>query len=149
MRADLAVLLPKTKLDTEKASALVAIGFPAVEPVIPDILEWLQDPNWPVARVLQPFLAAIGRPLAPHVRSVLGGADDCWKYSLLTTVVLPSKNLARALRPDLERLVSQPSTGEAREGVDQAAREALSSIDREDGGLTIRSRGRAEKRRAP
>ena len=71
MSADLAALVPVTKFETEKAAALVQLGFPAVEPVIPQILELLQDPNWPVASVFKPFLAGIGHPLAPYIRPLL------------------------------------------------------------------------------
>jgi hypothetical protein len=101
MTIDLTELIPVTKFETEKASALVQLGFPAVEPVMPQILEWVQDLNWPVGHVFQPFLARIGQPLAPYIRAILAGQDDCWKYSLLQAVVGQSAELARALRPEL------------------------------------------------
>ncbi|MER8435665.1 DUF5071 domain-containing protein [Mesorhizobium sp. M1312] len=63
MKNDLLKLLPENKHDTAKAAALVALGFPQVEP---QIMEWLQDMNWPVARVLAPLV-----PLAPHIRTIL------------------------------------------------------------------------------
>jgi len=87
MTAALAALIPVTKFETEKALTLVQLGFPAVEPVMPQILEWLQDPNWPVGRIFQPFLAGIGEPLAPYVRTILEGEDDGWKDSLLRVIV--------------------------------------------------------------
>jgi hypothetical protein len=88
MAAALATLIPVTKFETEKALALVQLGFPAVEPVMPQILEWLQDLNWPVGHIFQPFLASIGEPLAPYVRTILAGDDDGWKYSLLRVIVV-------------------------------------------------------------
>ncbi|GAA4426673.1 DUF5071 domain-containing protein [Acidovorax lacteus] len=130
MSADLAALVPNTKFETDKAEALVRLGFPAVEPVIPQILEWLQDLNWPVGVVFQPFLAGIGGPLAPYVRTVLQGQDDSWKYSLLSVVVDQSPALALALRQDLVRVATSPSSGEVKEEVDQVAIEILRALNR-------------------
>ncbi len=113
MVADLSALLPKTKFDTDKASALVALGFPAVEPVMSRILEWLQDLHWPVGFIFKPFIADIGAPLAPHIKEVLRGNDDSWKYSLLVAVVAHSPEFARSLCPELQRLANEPTTGEA------------------------------------
>ena len=108
---DLAALIPATKYETEKASALVQLGFPAVEPVMPQILEWLQDLNWPVSFIFQPFLIRIGQPLAPYIRTILDGQDDGWKYSLLAAVVSQSLELAESLRPELVHFVTSPSAG--------------------------------------
>jgi hypothetical protein len=128
MTPDLAALVPITKFDTEKASALVHLGYPTIEPVIPKLLEWMQDLNWPVAHVFQPFLASIGQPIAPNVRVVLSGEDSGWKYSLLSAVVSCSPELARALRPELERLARHPTTEDSNEEVDLVATEILGAI---------------------
>lgn len=129
MSTDLTTLVPVTKFETEKARALVQLGFPAVEPVVPKILEWLQDLNWPVGRVFQPFLASIGQPLAPYIRDILQGQDDGWKYSVLRAVVDKSPELARDLRPELERMAKIPSAGESQEEVNLIAIEILASIN--------------------
>jgi hypothetical protein len=129
MATDLVALIPTTKYETEKASALVQLGFPAVEPVMPQILEWLQDLNWPVAGVFQPFLAHIGQPLAPYIRVIFAGKDDGWKYSLLRLVVGQSPELACTLRPELERIARNPSAGETSEEVDQVAVEILEVLN--------------------
>jgi hypothetical protein len=129
MSANLASLTPTTKFETEKAEALVRLGFPAVEPVMPQILEWLQDLNWPVGLVFQPFLARIGQPLAPYIRDILAGQDDSWKYSVLRVVVDQSPELARALRPELEHVAKNPSAGEVQEEVNLVAIEILEAIN--------------------
>ena len=126
MRSDPVALLPRDKIDTDKAEAIIALGFPAVEPILPALLEWMQDMNWPVAQVLQPFLADIGGPLAPHVRHVLGTDDDVWKGWLLRCIVAQSAELQTMLRLDLERLAACPTLGEKRETLDIVAKEILS-----------------------
>src|SRR5580704_8988639 len=73
-------LLPRNKHDCQAASAIIALGYPAVAPVLPDLLMWLQDFNWPVSRPISDFLATIPEPMAPHIRDVLQGNDLMWKY---------------------------------------------------------------------
>jgi len=126
---NLTALLPATKFETDQAAHLVSVGYPQVEPVMPQILEWLQDPNWPVAQVFRPFAAGIGAPLASHVRSILTTDDGCWKHSVLSGVVAESPELAACLRPELERLVNSPTANEVQEEVDGVAAEILNRFD--------------------
>lgn len=124
----LAALLPSDKLETDKAEAIIAQGFPAVEPVLPALLEWMQDINWPVAQTLQPFLASIGVPLAPHVRHVLETKDEIWKYWVVRYLVGESIELARVLKPELQHLALEPTPSEREEELDVVAKEILQRI---------------------
>ena len=128
MTNELTKLLPEDKIDTGKAEALVAMGFPAVEPVLPAMLEWMQDLNWPVAQVFRPFLAGIGAPLAPLVRNVLATNDEVWKYWMLCSVIGGSLDLARVLKPELERIASAPTPGELQEGLHTIASQVLNWV---------------------
>jgi hypothetical protein len=125
-------LLPQHKFDLERANEIVARGYPAVAPVIPELIAWLRDYNWPVARIIAPFLVTIGAPLQPDIRRVLQSEDDIWKYWVLSCVVAESPALAEALRDDLERLAATPTTGEAAEGVDAVARGIARDLTVED-----------------
>lgn len=119
--------LPRDKYDTASAETLVSLGWERIVPVIPNILEWLQDINWPVAVVFRPFLIAVGAPLAPFIKAVLATDDNVWKYGILASVVSQAPELAAELRLDLERLCSNPSDGERLEGVSELAQEILAS----------------------
>jgi len=121
-------LIPRDKHDVDRAAAVTHLGYPAIEPTIPELLEWMQDLNWPVARVLQAALAAIGRPLAPYLRPVLMSGDDIWKANVLAHVIAHSNALATELRIELERIAFQPSTGERAEEADIAARDVVGSL---------------------
>lgn len=120
--------LPVDKYDTENAERLVALGFPAVGPVLSEILQWTQDNNWPVAGVFAPFLACIGVPLAPHIKPILRQNDEGWKYSVLVAIVANSTPLARELQSELLRLASEPSDGERGEGLDSISEELLGRL---------------------
>jgi len=118
-------LLPVDKHDLSKAEAIIALGYPAVDALLPELIAWMQDINWPVAKVLTPFLAGIGEPLAPHLRVIFESEDHVWKYWVLDKLVAPSPKLTVALEPSLLRMALEPSPGEGDEGVDEITRSIL------------------------
>ena len=123
MARSLSDLVPGSKTETDKASKLVALGYPAVQPVIGEILEWVEDASWPVAVVFLPFLARIGAPLVPHVRYVLQSQDQQWKRVVLDHIVSQSVDLAHGLSVDLLQLINTPTDAERAEGLNVSADE--------------------------
>lgn len=122
----LRLLLPLHKADIERAEAIISLGFPEVQPVLPHLLVWLQDYNWPVAQVLAPFLAGLGREVVSDVRTILQRDDEIWIYWVLLKVVaeMPEDAIAD-LRNDLKVLADRPSLEE----VDLVALEILDGVD--------------------
>ena len=125
MQNDIRTLIPQNKFDTDRAEQAVAAGYPAVEPILPELVEWIQDSNWPVARVLAPFLGSIGTPLIPHIKKIMASDDNIWKYWTLTYLVQDSPEVAAALRDDLQRCADSPTDEERAEGLDELARTIL------------------------
>ncbi|QOZ46842.1 DUF5071 domain-containing protein [Bradyrhizobium sp. CCBAU 53340] len=119
-------LIPTGKADLERARAAVSASYPEVAPILGELIGWLRDGNWPVARILAPFLASLGAPLVPHIRDVLISDDDVWKYWVISILVdaLPKADAAQ-LRPELERLCHAPGPHEAAEELDEQARKIL------------------------
>lgn len=122
---DVRDLLPKSKYDVENAKMIVAQGYPAAEIVLPELLEWLKDCNWPVSRILEPFLASVGLPLAPFVRNILQTDDEMWKYWILSCIVMPSAEIFEAVQKDVIRIASTSSGGEDEEEVRKVAWQIL------------------------
>ncbi len=120
-------VVPRDKFDLAAANAAAEAGWPTIEPKAEQLLLWIQDANWPVARILAPALAVVGAPLAPYVRQVLAGEDETWKYHLIGAVVAQSRELILALRPELERIANKPTPSERAEEVCKIARETLES----------------------
>lgn len=118
-------LIPQNKFDVDRARAAVDAGYPVVEPILPKLLEWLQDINWPVAQILYPFLASIGTPLIPHIQHVLDTNDEIWKYWIITFIVSESPEVAAYFRDILVRLASSPTERETEEGLNEAAQAVL------------------------
>jgi hypothetical protein len=121
-------LVPSDKFDLERAKAAAAAGYPAVAEVLPELVAWLKDYNWPVAKVLAPFLATIGLPLLPHVKAAFASGDAIWEYWVLRKVVATHIDLAAAIRPQLENIVACPTPDEVAEDVLAEAREILQSL---------------------
>lgn len=119
-------LIPTGKSDEDRARAAVAAGYPAVEPILPALMEWIQDSNWPVATILLPLLTSVGPPLVPHIWHVLRSGDLVWKYWVIGLLVpsLP-ETVASTFREELERLSYNPELNERIEELDQRARSVL------------------------
>lgn len=122
---DVRSLVPRDKHDHERASAAIAAGYPAVESILFELLEWLQDMNWPVAQDLAPFLAGIGSPLIPHIRRIFETNDEMWKYWIIGAIFQYSEEVAEVFRDELARIAYSPTDRELEEGLDEQALRSL------------------------
>jgi hypothetical protein len=124
------IQLPKTKNDVELADALCAVPSERLSPHVADLLVWLQDINWPVARSVATALSRCGDELVDPVRSVLRSDDDIWKLWVLSEL-LPRVNrpVLLALRDDILRIANDPTSGERIEEAHLAAQQLSSSLD--------------------
>ena len=80
-------LLPRNKDDVEAARALVALGYPAVGPVLPQMLDWLKLIGSPVGSVMRDFFVGLGIHAVPVVQKALASRHDALKYSVVTDIV--------------------------------------------------------------
>lgn len=101
--------IPSDKFDHAALERARAIGFPTLNPHIPALLEWLQDPNWPIFQDVADLLSDAGPALLPHMRKVLASDDAEWIAALLQHFCphLP-QDLAARLAPDIRGLASRP-----------------------------------------
>jgi len=125
MNEDIRNLIPRDKFDLERAQAAIAAGYPAVAPILPELLSWIEDMNWPIAEVIAPFLASIGEPLAPHIERAFETDDDVWKDWILCYVIGESPQLAHIFRGQLERFAWFPTHSERDASVEEYARNVL------------------------
>lgn len=125
---DIKQLLPKHRLDEANALAIIVLGYPAVESVLPDLLYWLQDYNWPVAKVIAPFLSTIGTPLIPYLHNILMTTDDEWKYWIMNLLIAKSPELVRLLHDDLQHIATVPTENERSSKLDVLAQEILQQL---------------------
>ena len=126
---DLRNCIPQDKYDQAAITRARVAGFPAINPILPELLNWLQDINWPVARQMVELLSGSGSEIVPHIRAVLRSDDAIWKYWILVSLRsrLEPAVLAQLI-PDITRLADQPSERDRSEEVDAEARVLLASL---------------------
>lgn len=129
-------LIPKDKYDEENnVEKIIALGYPAIELIIPQLLEWIQDPNWPVAIKLSPFLFSLGEQLAKPIQNILvqEKLDPTWKWSIL--MYLDSywnRELIYNIKGELIRIQKNPTIGERNEELNGMATELLKRLDQDN-----------------
>lgn len=96
------------------AEVIVKLGYPRVKPILPGLLEWIQDMNWPGAGRIATLLREIGDPLIPSIQEVFRNhsEDEDWMYWIFETI-LDHWNTEQIipLREDLIRLTEKPTIG--------------------------------------
>lgn len=123
-------LIPKHKADTSTAEKLMGYSFEEIEPIIPQLLEWIQDMNWPVAEPVSRYLESISGHLTPYIVEILRGNDPTWKYWCLR-VLGHSKQIDYVLLQEIRRLKDYASKMDIEEGVLDEAKQILRNNQRD------------------
>ncbi|WP_254848748.1 DUF5071 domain-containing protein [Paenibacillus odorifer] len=71
------------------AETVIRLGYPRVKSILPGLLEWIQDLNWPGAGEIAGFLLEIGDPMIPYVKDVLNqhSDDQEWVYWIFEKLI--------------------------------------------------------------
>ncbi|MBY9081798.1 DUF5071 domain-containing protein [Paenibacillus sp. HN-1] len=127
---DLTKYLPRDKHDFESVAVLKNVDKSITITLIPQLLEWLQDMNWPIAQEVAKLLLQYPEETVPHVKAVLQMDDDIWKEWCLRYFVqeLPVELFA-CFKSDLIRISSNPTPGEVLEEVHETAKEILEIME--------------------
>ena len=111
-------LIPKDKGDVKTAERLKNYSFEEVKSIIPELLEWIQDMNWPVARPIANYLESIAEYLTDDIIKILNGDDDVWKYWCVSVFGLnATKPITPKLMMEFKRIATNPTQGEILEEV--------------------------------
>jgi hypothetical protein len=109
-------LVPKDKFDLQVIQELEKLSFEQLAPIIPNLLEWLQDMNWPVAKpianVLEPFVDR----MIPNIIKILKSDDTLWKLWILISLLRKTTNPNVII--EITRLAKYPSREEIENEVD-------------------------------
>ncbi len=122
---NLSHLVPAHKSDLETADAAISAGYPAVEPVLTELLEWLKDFNWPVARRLQPILASIGLPLVQPIDRAFASNDETWQYWIIVCLLSENQDLRKHYQSVLSEIANHPTDLQRQHELDRVAKNAL------------------------
>jgi hypothetical protein len=118
---DVKTLIPKDKFDIETAEKLKNYSFEEVKTIVPNLLEWLQDGNWPVSKTVADFLTPFTENIAQEILHILKGNDEVWKYWIL---LIFGKNITNeTVKDEIRRISLNPTEKEISEGVNEVAAE--------------------------
>jgi len=87
LRRELRKSLPQRSDDLDALPRIVALGYPAVEPILFDLLKWIRQPDWPVATPVAAFLTQIGAPLTPYIEQMFRSHDQAWAAQVIRHIL--------------------------------------------------------------
>lgn len=122
-------LMPKDKFDVQAVNKLSEFSEDQLAPVIPQLLEWLQDMNWQTAPLVCELLCEHYRVVQPHLPALLMPAqtDDIWKYNIIKYLLSACCEYQpdERITSEIMRIADHPTDSERMEMVDEAAKEFL------------------------
>ena len=119
-------IVPANKSDLVACNNLANATDEEVKEKINELLEWVQDMNWPVAPLVCKRLKVIGKPLIEPVTNILRGSDEIWKYWIISGLLSETSNETLCLlKSELENIVKNPTESEKTEEVNIVATEVL------------------------
>lgn len=126
--AELKKLLPKDKHDDSNIEGLFSLSDADIEPLIPELLEWLQDMNWSVSEKIADVLSYRYKIAEPYVIALLSPSqsDEIWKYWLIKELIPKfGSSVSAELSNAVRRISESPTDSERAEEVDTAAKDYL------------------------
>lgn len=79
--------IPKDKFDNSNIEILYNLTDEEIKPIIYDLLEWLQDFNWPVANEILGVLMKREDLVFPYIKDILSNDDVMWKIHLMDLLI--------------------------------------------------------------
>ncbi len=128
---EIAELIPENKYDTSTIDDLMVVDEVKIQSILPQLLEWIADMNWPVAPEMLKVLARFPYSLVPHIRNALAkdADDDILKsWIILCLIPLFPTEVQQIFTLDIQRIVDAPSIGEQQEELDKYGKKLLLSF---------------------
>jgi hypothetical protein len=116
-------LIPKDKHDIQRAENLKNYSYSELKPIIPELLEWLQDLNWPVAKPISEYLKSINENISQEILAILKTNDSVWKYWIIS--IFGKITNDNFFRNEIIRIATNPTKDEVAEEVDKIADEII------------------------
>lgn len=121
-------MIPKDKFDTEAVERLKMIPASEVVPLLPELLTWMQDMNWPVAQPVVELLLTFPNEITPLIADVLAGEDDMWIYWSLSELIPKLPFYSKLVLAESVEQIASGARG-FHEDVVERAKEALQSFE--------------------
>lgn len=80
--------LPKDKSDIESLILLKKLTYSELEQLLPELLTWTQDINWPIApKIIDELFIPLGKELVPWLKPILLSKEYDWIETVLSHLV--------------------------------------------------------------
>jgi hypothetical protein len=121
--------IPKNKHDFETVERIKRADNQSIQEVLPQIFDWLEDINWPVAKELVKVLPKFDELIIPFVVDLMHRPDGLREYSIYYNMLpLLTQSQLQLLKEELERVAHNPSPFEKEEEYDKIAVEYLQRV---------------------
>ena len=123
------LFIPVSKHDFEALERIKNAEIDKIQEVLPQIFDWIEDINWPIAPELVKILVRFDEMIIPYVIDLIHKPDGLRECSVYYHMIpLLSKRQLCLLREELERVANKPSHFEKNEEYDKIALQYLQSI---------------------
>ena len=127
--SELLEYLPTSKYDPERIQRVSQLDQEKLKILLPYLLIWIQDINWPNAGKIAPLLIAGEKEIIPEIEWVLKGQDDIWKGNCIRHILMHlSPEIVQPLLPILKRIAENPSENEKAEEIDEDAADCIERL---------------------
>jgi hypothetical protein len=116
---DIKGLIPKHKDDQKVIAGLKKLSFDELKPIIPELLEWMQDMNWPIGRPIADILKPFADRMIPELIAILRTNDSMWELWILINLARDTTNTA--LLNEIKRIAKFPTRIEIEDEVNLEA----------------------------
>ena len=112
---ELIKLIPKDKFDNNSICKLSELSEDEIKPILPELLFWMADMNWPIAKGIIRVITKFPNSLLPLIKERLKPTekDEDWKYFIISDLIpqLPVDS-QKLLIEDILRIINNPTDGE-------------------------------------
>ncbi|GFP77474.1 DUF5071 domain-containing protein [Clostridium fungisolvens] len=121
--------IPKSKYDFETVERIRLTDPENIQDILPQIFQWIEDINWPIAPELVKILAGFDEMIIPYVIDLIQNPNGLREYSIYYFMLpLLSNKQLHLLKDELERVTNNPSFFESAEGYDKIAIKYIEKI---------------------
>lgn len=121
--------LPESKFDSDSVTKASQLNQDELKQLLPYLLSWIQDLNWPIAMEVLPLLISAEKEVIPEIEWVLKGKDEIWKGNCIRCVLMSlSSEVVQPLVPHLQRIAEDPTKNELAEETDIDAKECIAHL---------------------
>lgn len=126
MKIDTKNLVPNNKEGLNFINNLKLKSISEIRDLIPQLLEWMQDMNWPQAPLIADYFSPYINEIQEELISILKSNDEMWKYWILHGLILHSEiTPSQKILLEVKRVYLNASKQEKEEEVDVIAKEIL------------------------